>query len=76
MAALPLPGSSFHKADMECHGDFGNNLGRIHQIPPMIRIEICDIVFRMSAQTVAPNINCFQGLKLCIEYLVSHLISS
>ena len=39
MDALPMTENSLHKAEMEYHGKFGYNIGRIQHIDPMNRIE-------------------------------------
>ena len=40
MDALPLTVNTLHKAEMEYHGKFGHNLGRIQHIDIMSRTEI------------------------------------
>ena len=41
MAALPLIGNYLNREEMEHRGKVGHNIGKIQQIYPMIRIEIC-----------------------------------
>ena len=36
------------------------------------RIDICYTSYRLENQTVAPTLPGFQGIKLCIQYVVSH----
>ena len=71
MAVLPLTGNPLHKAEMDYHGKFGHNLGRIHHIALMSRTDICYTFCHMVTQTVVPNLPGFQGIKRCIQYLAS-----
>ena len=73
MDELPLIGNALHKAEMEYHGRFGHTLGRIQQISLINIIYICYTTWCLETQTVAPNLTGFQGIKLCIQYLTSHL---
>ena len=41
MDALPLTENALHKAEMEYHGTFGHNIGRIQQISIISIIYIC-----------------------------------
>ena len=60
MDALPLTGNDHHKAEMEYHGKFGHNIGRIQHIAVMGRIEIFYATFHLATQTMAPTIPGFQ----------------
>ena len=72
MAALPLTVHALQKAEMEYHGKFGHTLGRIQQIALMSRIDLCYATCRLANQNVAPTLSGFQGIKRCVQYLVSH----
>ena len=69
MASLTLPGNSLHKVEMEYNGKFGHTIVRIQYIALMSITYTCYTDCRMATQTVAPNINGFQGLKRCIQYI-------
>ena len=56
---------------MEYHRKFGHTIGRIQQIFIMTRIDIFYTACRLVTQNMEPTIPGFQGLKLCIQYLVS-----
>ena len=72
MTALLSTGNAPHKAEMEYHGENGHNIGRIQQIALMSRIEMFYTKCRLSNQTVAHSLPGFQGLKRCVQHLVSH----
>ena len=72
MYELPLTLNALHKAEMEYHEKFEHNIGSIQHISPMIIIDICYTDYRLSTQTVAPTLTCFQVIKRCIQYLDSH----
>ena len=72
MASLQLSGNDLHKAEMEYHGTFRYNLGRIRHIYLMCRIDICYTSCILETQTVSPTLTYFQGIKSCIKYLDSH----
>ena len=57
---------------MEYHGKCEHNLGRIHPIAIMSRIDICYTYCHVVTQTVAPTLTALKGLKRCIQYLASH----
>ena len=71
MAGLTLTGHDFHKVEMEYHGKFGHTTGRIKHIALMNIIEICYATCYIETQTVAPTLNGFQGIKLCVQYMAS-----
>ena len=71
MAAFPLAGNPLCKVEMEYHGKPGHNIGRIHHISLMRRIDICYIDFHMATQNVEPTLTGFKGLNICIKYLDS-----
>ena len=73
MSELALTVNSFHKSEMECHGNFGHYLGRTQHVDLMSRIDIYYTTYRLATQTVVPNISGFQGNNLCIKYIDSHL---
>ena len=73
MAAFSLTVNALRKSEMEYHGKFGYNLGQIHKIAITRRIDICYTVCHLVTQIVAPTLTSFQGIKLCIQYLASHL---
>ena len=72
MAALPLTGNAFHKAEMKYHGKFGHTLGRIQHIAIIIIIGISYANFHIETQTLAPTLPGFQGIKRCVQYLARH----
>ena len=72
MAALPLTGHSFHKAEMEFHGKLGHTLGRIQHIARMSRIDLCCKTCSLYTHTVAPTLPSFQDIKRFVQYLASH----
>ena len=72
MAALPLTGHALHKSEMEYHGKFGHELGRMQHIARMSRIEMFYATFRLDTQTVSPTLTGFQGINSCVQYLASH----
>ena len=57
---------------MEYNSKFGHNLGWIHQISIMSRIDICYTACGLGTQTVSPTLPSFQGIKRCIKYMASH----
>ena len=58
---------------MEHRGKFGHTLRQIQNISLMSRIDIFYTACRLETQTVAPTLPGFQVIKICIQYLVSHL---
>ena len=72
MAAIPLIGKTFHKAEMEYHGKFGHTIGRIQHISLMSIIDICYATCDIATQTVAPTIPVFQVIKRYVQYQYSH----
>ena len=69
MTTLLLTVNSLCKLEMEYHGKFGHNIGRIQHISIMIRIDIFYKAFHLETQTMAPTIPGFQSIKRCIQYL-------
>ena len=72
MDALSLKGNPLHKAEMEYHGKFGHNIGRIQHIAILSRIDTCYAICHLATQAVAPTLPGFQGIKCCVKYLDSH----
>ena len=63
MDALTLTANSLHSEEMEYHGKFGHNIGRIKHIAIMIRIDFFYKTCHISTQNVAPTLPGFQGIK-------------
>ena len=72
MVALQLTVHSLHKEEIEYHGKFGHNIGRIQHIALMSIIDIYYATCRLETQTVAPILTGFQGIKCCVRYMSSH----
>ena len=72
MAVLKLTVNALHKSELEYHGKFGHNIGRMQHISLMSRIVTCYTAFHLETQNVAPNLPGFQGIKSCIKYLTTH----
>ena len=73
MAALLLIGNILYKEKLEYHGKFGHIFGRIQNIAPMSKIDIYYATCRLETQTVSPTLPGLKGIKICVQYLASHL---
>ena len=62
----------FREWEIEYHGKFWHTFGRIQHIGLMNRNDICYATCRLATQTVAHTLPCFQGIKLCDQYLDIH----
>ena len=71
MAALPLKLNSLRQAEMEYHGKFGHNLGRVQHISLMSRIDICYTTCNIKTQTVAPTLTGFQVINHCVKCMAN-----
>ena len=65
MYAIPLTGHALHKVEMEYHGDFGHNIGRIKHIARMSRIGICYL------SSINPNYGTYPTWFLIYQALCS-----
>ena len=72
MDALSLAGNPPHKAEMEYHGKFGHNIGRIQNVDIISRIDICYIAYHLATQTMATNLPVLQDINRCFQYMNSH----
>ena len=70
---ITLAGNALHKADMEYHVKFGHNIALIQNIAIVITIDIYYTDYSIGTKKLAPNLPGFQYLKICIQYMASHL---
>ena len=64
--------NALKKVETEDPVKFRHNIGQIHQIDIMRRIEACYTSYSIETKNVALNRSCFQGLNLRIQYMDIH----
>ena len=58
---------------MEYNKKFGHTLRRIKHIALLSSVGICYTNCHTITQTMAPTLPGFQGIKICVKYMASHL---